>query len=90
MKLTVLAVAAALTTATFAALAHAPKVGVHGGPQVDAGSFHVEIVPRGTLLQVYLRDHSDKAVSTQGWKGIAILTIGGTSTTHHAYTGWRQ
>ena len=79
MKLTVLAVAAALTTATFAALAHAPKIGVHGGPQVDAGSFHVEIVPRGTLLQVYLRDHSDKAVSTQGWKGIAILTIGGTA-----------
>lgn len=77
MKLTVLAVAAALTTATFAALAHAPKVGVHGGPQVDAGSFHVEIVPRGTLLQVYLRDHSDKAVSTQGWKGIAIFTING-------------
>ena len=34
---------------------------------------------RGTLLQVYLRDHSDKAVSTQGWKGIAILTIGGTA-----------
>ena len=79
MKLTVLAVVAALTTVTFAALAHAPKVGVHGGPQVDAGSFHVEIVPRGTLLQVYLRDHSDKAVSAQGWKGIAILTVGGTA-----------
>ena len=79
MKLTVLAVASALTTVTFAALAHAPKIGVHGGPQVDAGSFHVELVPRGTLLQVYLRDHSDKAVSTQGLKGIAILTIGGTA-----------
>ena len=77
MKLTVLAVAAALAMATFAALAHAPKIGVHGGPQVDAGSFHVEIVPQGTVLQVYLRDHSDKAVSTQGWKGIAIFTIDG-------------
>ena len=29
------------------------------------------------MLQVYLRDHSDKAVSTQGWKGIAIFTING-------------
>ena len=79
MKLTVLAVAAALTTVAFAALAHAPKIGVHGGPQVDAGSFHVEIVAQGTVLQIYLRDHSDKAVSTQGWKGIAIFTIDGTA-----------
>ena len=58
MKLTVLAVAAALTTVTFAALAHAPKIGVHGGPQVDAGSFHVELVPRGPCCRLYLRDHS--------------------------------
>src|SRR6476660_9222893 len=79
MKAKILAVAATLAMAASAALAHAPKVGVHGGPQVDAGSFHVEIVARGTLLQVYLRDHSDKAVSTQGWKGIAILTVGGTA-----------
>ena len=79
MKMKILAAAAALVMALFPADAHAPKIGIHGGPQVDAGSFHVEIVPRGTLLQVYLRDHSDKAVSTQGWKGIAILTIGGTA-----------
>jgi hypothetical protein len=79
MQMKILTAAAALVMALFPARAHSPKIGIHGGPQVDAGSFHVELVPRGTLLQVYLRDHSDKAVSTQGWKGIAILTIGGTA-----------
>ena len=69
--------APALVMALFPADAHAPKIGIHGGPQVDAGSFHVEIVPQGTVLQVYFRDHSDKVVSTQGWKGIAIFTING-------------
>jgi len=69
--------AGALTMMSISALAHGPKVGQNGGPQVDAGSFHVEIVSRGTLLQVYLRDHSDKAVSTEGFKGLAILVING-------------
>ena len=57
--------------------AHAPKIGQNGGPQQDAGSFHVEIVPKGTVLQVYLRDHSDKSVSTPGFKGTAIFVIKG-------------
>jgi len=77
MKMKILAAAAALVMALFPAHAHAPKIGIHGGPQVDAGSFHVEIIPQGTVLQVYFRDHSDKVVSTQGWKGIAIFTING-------------
>jgi hypothetical protein len=75
MQMKFLAAATALVMALFPAHAHAPKVGIHGGPQVDAGSFHVEIIPQGTVLQVYFRDHSDKVVSTQGWKGIAIFTI---------------
>jgi hypothetical protein len=59
------------------ATAHGPKVGQNGSPQEDAGSFHVEIVPKGTVLQVYLKDHSDKAVSTNGFKGTAIFVING-------------
>ncbi len=59
------------------ASAHGPKLGQNGGPQEDAGSFHVEIVPQGTVLQVYVRDHSDKAVSTNGFKGAAIFVING-------------
>jgi hypothetical protein len=59
------------------ASAHGPKVGQNGGPQEDAGSFHLEIVPNGTMLQVYLKDHSGKPVSTNGFKGAAIFVING-------------
>jgi hypothetical protein len=67
----------ALVLVPIDASAHAPKIGQNGGPQEDAGSFHVEIVPNGTMLQVYLKDHSDKAVSTNGFKGTAIFVING-------------
>jgi hypothetical protein len=67
----------ALALVPLGASAHAPKIGQNGGPQEDAGSFHVEIVPKGTVLQVYLKDHSDKAVSSNGFKGTAIFVING-------------
>ncbi len=66
-----------LALVPISASAHAPKIGQNGGPQEDAGSFHVEIVPQGAVLQVYLRDHSDKAVSSNGFKGTAIFVING-------------
>ena len=68
---------AALLAAPALALAHGPKVGVNGGVQADAGSYHVELVPDGTTLQVYLRDHSDKEVASTGFKGTAIFVIEG-------------
>jgi hypothetical protein len=34
-------------------------------------------LPQGTTLQVFLRDHSDKAVMTEGFKGTAIFVIDG-------------
>ena len=77
MKLKIVtAVAAVIATASFA-FAHAPKVGANGGAQADAGSFHVEVVSQGTTLQVFLRDHGDKAVPTAGYKGTAIFVIEG-------------
>jgi hypothetical protein len=66
-----------LALAPLGASAHGPKLGQNGGPQEDAGSFHVEIVPKGTVLQVYLKDHSDKTVSSSGFKGTAIFVING-------------
>jgi len=71
------AVVVALLAAPALVQAHAPKIGVHGGAQADAGSFHVEVVPDGTTLQVYLRDHSDKDIASAGFKGTAIFVIGG-------------
>lgn len=59
------------------ASAHAPKIGANGGPQADAGSFHVEIVSQGKTLQVFLRDHADKAIATDGYRGAAIFVIDG-------------
>jgi hypothetical protein len=73
----VVAVAVTVLAAPSSLLAHAPKIGVNGGAQTDAGSFHVELVPDGTMLQVYLRDHSDKEVASVGFKGTAIFVIDG-------------
>ncbi|CAM5276766.1 hypothetical protein AFEL58S_00157 [Afipia felis] len=77
MKLAHLTAAALLAISASIASAHAPKVGANGGAQADAGSFHVEIVPQGATLLVFLRDHSDKAVVTNGFKGTAIFVIDG-------------
>jgi hypothetical protein len=77
MKPTVAFVVAALLAAPAIVAAHAPKVGANGGAQADAGAFHVEIVPHGSVLQVYLRDHGDRAVPTEGYKGAAIFVIDG-------------
>lgn len=72
-----LALAAVLAAAPLTAWAHAPKVGHNGGPQADAGAFHLEILPQGTALAVYLRDHADKEVRTEGYKGTAIFVVDG-------------
>jgi hypothetical protein len=77
MKLTHIAVATLFIVTASTASAHAPKVGANGGPQADAGNFHVEVVSQGATLVVFLRDHSDKAVLTDGHKGTAIFVIDG-------------
>jgi hypothetical protein len=71
------AVAVALLAVPALVLAHGPKVGANGGVQADAGDYHIELVPEGTTLQIYLRDHSDKEVASAGFKGTAIFVVGG-------------
>jgi hypothetical protein len=68
---------AALAILPSGSFAHAPKVGENGGAQTDAGSFHVELVAKETNIDVYLRDHSNKAVATVDFKGAAIFVIDG-------------
>jgi hypothetical protein len=77
MRLNTIVFAVALGTAPLVASAHAPKVGHNGGPQTDAGSYHVEVLPQGKTLRVFLHDHSDKSVDTKGFKGTAIFVIEG-------------
>lgn len=76
MKLKALTLAAMLMLAV-PTHAHAPKIGANGGPQTDAGSLHVEVVPKGTALEIFLRDHGDNAVASQGYKGTAIFVVDG-------------
>jgi hypothetical protein len=72
------AVAMAVALAMSAALAHDPKP-QHGGAIVVAGNYHVELVAKGTQVDVYLLDHNDKPVVTKGRKGVAILVVEGKS-----------
>jgi hypothetical protein len=71
----VLVLAAFLSATT--AYAHGPASGPNGGPQVDAGDFHIEAVAQGTSLAVYVRDAGDKPVPTDGFKGTAIFVVDG-------------
>lgn len=59
------------------ALAHAPEKGKNGGQQVDAGNYHVEAIVKGNTLDVFVTDHSENPVSTRGFKGTAVLVVGG-------------
>lgn len=73
MKLKTFAFAAVLFCAPSLAFAHAAKIGEHGGPQTDAGNFHVEVVTKDAKLDVYLQDDMLKAVASTGFKGVAIF-----------------
>jgi hypothetical protein len=77
MNSKIILIAAAVAAMSSVAQAHAPKVGPHGGPQRDAGSYHVEILPNGNKLRVFVRDHGERNVSTSGFKGTAIFVIDG-------------
>ena len=44
----------------------------HGGQAVDAGEHHVEMVAKAGVVDVYLVGHDNKAVSSAGYKGLAI------------------
>lgn len=58
------------------ALAH-EATGPNGGKLVDAGSYHVELVAKGRVVDVYLTDSADKPLPAAGFKGTAILVADG-------------
>src|SRR5262245_63591754 len=51
----------------------------HGGRVTEAGEYHVELVTKADAVEVYLADHDNKAISSAGHKGLAILNIDGKS-----------
>ncbi|MFN3349589.1 hypothetical protein, partial [Pseudorhodoplanes sp.] len=60
------------------AVAHDAR-GSHGGRVADAGQYHVELITKNNVIDVYLTDHNDKPVQPTGFKGLAILAVGGKS-----------
>lgn len=70
-----LILAVGLLAAT-AAYAH-ETAGTHGGRVADAGDFHVELVTKGEAVDVYVSDGRQKPVPATGFKGTAILVVGG-------------
>jgi hypothetical protein len=69
----------ALAASVLAALpvcAH-EAVGQHGGRVADAGRFHVELVAKGETVDVFVSDDGQKPVPVAGFKGTAILVVGG-------------
>lgn len=58
------------------ALGHESK-GPNGGRQVDAGSNHVELVVKDSLVEVHLSDGAGKPLDPAAYKGVAILVVAG-------------
>ncbi len=60
-----------------AAQAHEPRKGPNGGTVVDAGSYHVEVSGKGTVLEVYVSDSLDRPLKVSDFKALAIMVIDG-------------
>jgi hypothetical protein len=57
--------------------AHEPRKGPNGGDLVDAGSYHVEVVGKGSTLEVYVSDSLDRPLLAGDFKALAIMVIDG-------------
>lgn len=57
--------------------AHEVEKGPNGGRVVEAGAHHVELVVKENAVNVFVTDASEKSVSIDGFKALAIFTIGG-------------
>ncbi|MFH6786185.1 MULTISPECIES: hypothetical protein [Methylobacterium] len=74
--LTAGALAIALPFCAHQACAHEGN-GDKGGRIVDAGPYHIELVTKDRRVEVWVYDAKEKAVSPAGFKGTAILVVGG-------------
>ncbi len=80
MTLKTLILIAALAMATVGhqpAVSHEVAKGPNGGQVVDAGDYHVELVAKQNIVEVFVRDGSDNPVPATGFKGTAILIVDG-------------
>ncbi len=54
----------------------APVKALHGGQALAAGPYHLELVAKDGELLLYVTDHSDKAIPTDGAKAKATIQQG--------------
>ena len=64
------------TLVAMPACAH-ETAGQHGGRVTDAGKYHVELVAKGETVDVFVMDGEQKPLPAAGFKGTAILVVGG-------------
>lgn len=55
------------------------SAGLHGGRTTDVGTYHVELVVKANVVDVFIRDAGEKPVGAAGFKGTAILVVDGKS-----------
>ena len=51
--------------------------GAAGGPQVDAGDDHVELVAKDMTLSIYVNNDKDQPVDAKGFKATGLFVVGG-------------
>lgn len=78
MKSTCAALFVGIALATAPATAHEPTKGPNGGHQVDAGTWHAELVANGTTsVTIHLADAEGKAIPAAGFKASAVFVVDG-------------
>ncbi len=77
MRAKALAISFALALLSVPVLAHEPRKGPNGGELVDAGAYHIEVIGRGTTIEVLVSDAADKPLPAAGFKALAIMVIDG-------------
>jgi hypothetical protein len=53
-----------------------PVKALHGGQSLSAGPYHLELVAKDGELVLYVTDHSDKAIPTDGARAKATIQHG--------------
>lgn len=57
--------------------AHEPRKGRNGGDLVDAGNYHVEVVGKDFVLEVFVSDSLDKPLAATDFKVLAVMVVDG-------------
>ena len=69
---------ATILTMSFSAMAHDAR-GPHGGRLTDAEIYHLELVTRNDVVEVFVSDTNERPLPSAGFSGVAILVADGRS-----------